>query len=468
MKNIKNFIGREKKFCFSLLVVTIIFVFLIKFLTMTAITSNIPTLWVNDEVYQYHERYPLELINGVPFVPADLFSYIRGVTLGGNEESFYIQYKINNTWISFDTKSNGAWTNYGGMREDFYEPTYILNGTRYVRAAIVTDLIEIDHDYNSQYGVLRFKDRSARRPLDDLISGYIELPTEPPHTVPPTTEAPITAPPPTPPPPTTEPFSDYSQETTVEPSTAEDTREIVNYLMFHGGNKNYTAPEHLTEAEEFEQPIYITGADTDNLEYLLDILARENIQSIFFLTRNGILENPDILRKIYAMGHEVGIEIENREINFSSDDLLAELEKVNALIYTATKHKTRFYIFDENIYKNISDAESDEFMLNCIENLKKEGYYHFTPTLEMSDFYSEEDITEIHEDENISKEVKINKMIEYLKCEEINIIKFKIAAEKNEYEDLNLVVSAVQRKFYITVKKISLPFFLNKISKEAE
>ena len=463
MINNKN--TKDKKFYLTIVGLIILFALTVNFLILPVSTADMPKLWVNDVRYPFHERYPLEMLNGVPYVYIRLLEYIDGIEIGDEREGgFYISYKKNGTYISFDTKKNYASTPYRGKVEDFYEPTYIWHGVRYVRAQAVADYLDITLDFNEQYGVLRFRDRSARKGLNELIAGYIDVPTTPSPVIPTTTEryVPLQTPPPATPPPVV-------AETTAEPTTAEDTREIVNYFMFRANGKNYTGQEEPTEIFEDDTEAGNTGTDNnenndnmDSVEYILDVLKRENIRSIFFMTGSEILKNPTILRKVYALGHEVGIEIEGGKINPSSEDLLSELEEINAIIYTVTKHKTRFYMLDENMYKNSgNNAEADELQLLCIENLKKAGYYQFKQTVEASNFQYIQNILAFYEDKNIVEAVKITEMIELLKREEINIIKFEIGSiAENEYVDLKLVINAIKSKFYITVAKINLPFFL--------
>ena len=424
MKNIKDI--KDRKFYISFIGLVIIFAVVVKLLTMTVSMSDIPTLWVNDVPFRYFERYPLELINGVPYVPITLFEDIKGIKTSIEKEGFYIQYTINNAWILFDTKNNGAMAIYKGQRIEFYEQTFILNGVRYVRAQVVTDNLEIGLDFDEEHGVLRVKDRMARKTLKDLISIYIETTTTPP-TIPTVTTREEYVPPTTPP-----PTTEAETTPTAEPTTAEDTREIINYFMFHSGAKDYANQENSIEISE-------ESGDTDNLDYLLGLLKRENITSIFFLTKTEVLDNPDIVRKIYAMGHELGIALEGREA--ASEELLAELEEVNSLIYVLTKNKTRFYVFNDDTYR---DAEED---------LKKKGYYKFKETVGTSNFQAS--TTGVDD-----RELRINEMIEFLKREEINIIKFELGGTAENYDELDLVISAVHSKFYITVANMNLPFFL--------
>ena len=424
MKNIKDI--KDRKFYISFIGLVIIFAVVVKLLTMTVSMSDIPTLWVNDVPFRYFERYPLELINGVPYVPITLFEDIKGIKTSIEKEGFYIQYTINNAWILFDTKNNGAMAIYKGQRIEFYEQTFILNGVRYVRAQVVTDNLEIGLDFDEEHGVLRVKDRMARKTLKDLISIYIETTTTPP-TIPTVTTREEYVPPTTPP-----PTTEAETTPTVEPTTAEDTREIINYFMFHSGGKDYTNQENPIEISE-------ESGDIDNLDYLLGLLKRENITSIFFLNKTEILDNPDIVRKIYAMGHELGIALNGGQS--TSEELLAELEEVNSLIYVLTKNKTRFYVFNDDIYR---DSEDD---------LKKKGYYQFKETVGTSNFQAS--TTGVDD-----RELRINEMIEFLKREEINIIKFELGGTAENYDELDLVISAVHSKFYITVANMNLPFFL--------
>lgn len=509
-KNIKNIKG--KKFYLSVIVAAAVFVIILKLLTMTAATSTIPTLFINDLPSIYCEKYPLEMKDGFMCVPLVYIDELPETLFFSEGDASYILYQKYH-YISFGNKDGLAVDMESEQRGfEFYCPVYTINNTKYVRAETVCNSLRITYEYEKYNGVWiwRIKDRTARKSLDELISKYIEEPTTPPQ-IETTTEAPTQ---PTTQPPiiqipqeTTEP---NEQETTAEPTTEENTREIENYFMFRGIGRDYeeqngamqvepeteeqpeseiqtetgqpvenenefdsiasneaeaeTDSENISEARIYEAAV---GEDNINIENFLDILKRENVKAIFFFTGSEILRNPTNLRQAYAMGHEVGIEIEGGKVNPSPEDLVSELEKVNALIYTLTKNKTRFYMLDDNMYRNDGEDNvsgiSEELKLSCIETLTALGYCRIRETLAMPDSEEAQYIYELYADGGI--EQAVNEMTEFLKQEELNVIRFDISdsdtnnAENTNEGFLDLVIKAANSKFYISVKKATVPFF---------
>lgn len=77
------------------------------------------------------------------------------------------------------------------------------------------------------------------------------------------------------------------------------------------GTPGTTDPDDPTE-EPDEEPseVYLAVVDAGTMESLLAPLKQENIQAVFFLTADEILENSALVRRIVSEGHTIGLTCE--------------------------------------------------------------------------------------------------------------------------------------------------------------
>ncbi|MCL1859065.1 MAG: polysaccharide deacetylase family protein [Oscillospiraceae bacterium] len=463
MKNMKIKI-KKRKLELTIIFLTLLLIVLIKLITITVVSaedilSAIPSLFYNDTHFVYsvpgnNIYLPLEEIDGVYYIPLGMLNLLNDLEMQSNDhytESFIILYNKTN-WISFKISSERAQS---GTRDYISCKVYTRHGVIYVPAQIIADNLGLNWEYKPEYKTGRIKEKYASKTFDELLERYIPKPQP---TTPPPTESP-TKPPPviiepvieitTPDPviifePATEPETTrYNNNnititqtteptTTAEPTTVENTREIQNYLIFYDSYayNYYTTEENHKESKESEESIIINkpGATTDNKTKITEVLKaldKSNIRAVFFFSGGEITKNPDILRKIYASGHELGIKAENSKLNNTAEDLISELEEANDLIYAAIKHKIRFCMLDE------SDS-GDEFYELYGDKLAEYGYYLCKNTVDASDL---SDIADSHE------------MIDFMKKKRVNVFMFDISGSYRNY--LELSSRAAEEKFYI-------------------
>jgi len=457
----------KRKLELTIIFLTFTFIAMMKIITMTVSpvsaeneVYNIPSLFYNDRAFERDETYPLyQGDDGVYYIPLQLLDRINDLkrdTRDNYTEDFYIQY--NNNAIIFKVSADRAKSSKFIDDPDNYRTckVYIIRGITYVPAQLVAYALGLTVEIRDtpQYKTLRIKNKDAKRDFDEMIESRIKPlfvpPTEPPVTAPPPPPV-TTAPPeeiPTAPPvftsPPAAPVETETTETihtppvrtteppTPEPTTPENTREIENYLMFYDSKKEKT--------DEKEK--------TNKINEVLKILDISEIKAVFFLSGSEIIENPDILRKIYASGHELGIKFENGRINFDAEDLISELESANGLIYSALKHKTRFCMFDETINTNTSTSTStstesgvfgaDADGKSYEKKLMEKGYYLCEKT---SDIPGLGDISNSDE------------MIEYMKQNTLNVFMFDLNGGYKNY--LQLSAQAAETKFYINFSYIN-------------
>jgi hypothetical protein len=410
---------------------------------VSAESGSVPSLFYNDSAFPLDDIMPLKIVDGVYYIPREFIKKIEGIymeTRDNYSEDFYISY--GNKSISFKVSAEIADMDCKG---EYVHCKVIVDGwLTYVPAQFVAKHLGLEVEIRHQYPTLRLKNKNAKANFDDMINARLKPlfvpPTEPPITSPlpppPTTTAPpvetttvppvITSPPPIIDEITTTENKDNTPfvikptppPTTTEPTTPENTRELENYLMFYDG---YTADELLDEK-------------TENINEVLKILDKNNMRAVFFLSGSEIIENPDIMRKIYASGYELGIKFECGKVNINAEDLIAELESANNLIYSALKHKTRFCMFDEIIDENIDDEDDEPYE----EKLRGNGYYLCKKT---------SDILDLNDIKNS------NEMIEYMKQNTLNVFMFDLNGGYKNY--MQLFAQADEIKFYIKFSYIN-------------
>ena len=440
----------KRKIEFIVIFLSLAFIAVMKLVTMTVSPvsaegeANIPSLFYNDRAFELDDVMPLKQFDGIYYVPIEFIKQINHIVMKSKDkDNFYLQYKEYN-YISFNVSSNKAESLYD---ENIPCKVYFDRNITYVPAKIVADALGLTMEIRYRYNTVRIKESTATKTFDELIERYIRpsflIPTEPPITSPPekTTEPieEITSPPVIEQPPlpnanetTTEKKADNPVQkppppirtTEPEPTTPENTREIENYLLFYNGENKDIDEKYKTEI----------------IDDVLKILDKEKMRAMFFLSVNEIIENPDILRKIYASGHGLGIKFGSGGVNniIETDDLFSELEAANDLIYSALKHKTRFCMFEDG--RKIIVSEGEE-LYNYEDKLKEKGYYLCEKTLDIN---------------NLGKIKTSNEMIEFMKQNELNIFAFNLGDLNNNYKNyLQLSAKAMEIKFYIKFSYIN-------------
>ncbi|MBR5535776.1 MAG: polysaccharide deacetylase [Clostridia bacterium] len=95
-----------------------------------------------------------------------------------------------------------------------------------------------------------------------------------------------------------------------------------------------------------EKTVYITFDDgpTHNTPVILDTLKKYNAKATFFVLNDRITENPDLLRRIIAEGHSIGLHGSSHDVNViysTPSKPLEEMNKANENLYNTVGFKTR-------------------------------------------------------------------------------------------------------------------------------
>ena len=413
---------------------------------------GMPSLFYNDNHFVYSvpgsaTYLPLQYANGVHYIPLDMLKLLNNIKMDSNDnytDKFYIQYK--NNFISFHISAEKA----SNQNAEYSNcKVYKYMGITYVPVAVIAKELGLDWEYRPEYEAGRIKEAGAIMTFDELLERFIpktrpvSVPT--PEPAPPETNSPLPPYPPlvlieptaeytVPPPPvsesprpttknadhippettsgqTPEPETQTQTDPATEPTTAEDTREIQNYLMFCGADSQSGA------------------AKID--EILAELEKNGKMKAVFFLSRDEIAENPEILSSIYASGHGIGIKFDPKETGGEPDDIVAELEEANALIYSVLKHKAKLCI-----YSDPKEAKTPKYFDK--DNLAANGYYlcgHTADILDLADIKNP------------------GEMMDFIKRKKYNVFMFDINGDCKKY--LEWLHGAANSKFYIKLSYIN-------------
>ena len=419
----------KHRFKITFIILTLIFILIMRAMTADIFTaaSNVPPLFINDFAYPYTHIQPVHVENGVHYIHITIFEFMRSSVTVDTRDNLTNDFIIRHgdRWIAFNISSGRA---YDASGNDVPNGGALSIGRRgrdiYVPARAVANTIGLHVDISDAHGSIRIRDNTASLNFAELLQPYI-ITMPPAPTDPPPTPLPVTDPPTTPPPPTDLPTTTpdptipattvptTTPEPTTEPETTtpENTRDINNYLMFYDN-----APDYIS----------------DKLGQVLAYLGDNNIRALFFMSGDEIRANPDKLRRIFALGHDIGIKIEHADFG----DLLESVSEANAYIYSLVKQMTRFYIITDNL----------EYPDEYITELRRAGYYlcRENTGLNREDF-------EDTDSENI--DLNIDLMIEFLKQQRANLFAFDLSDLDNN--NLELIARASDIKFYINFSHIN-------------
>ncbi|HHX53738.1 MAG TPA: polysaccharide deacetylase family protein [Clostridiales bacterium] len=269
--------------------------------------NSSPSKFINDEPWYDEELFYWAQIASVWFVPITVFSKLDGVDV--KSSSFYKNTVISkgDKYFTIDNDTMMfAYTEESGM---FYFKTYMLrSGTIWVPAERVCSYFGLGFEVlaSSAGTAVRISDDKAQTSLEQLLATY---------------NPDLLA-------------AAYAPETTTAKPPAKTT-----------------APEtETTEERDIEDISYdrvrFTFEDCPN-EYtreLLDVLEKHNIRATFFVTGGGIAAYPELISRMAADGHSVGLHSMSLDEKFFAEDIrnfINELEEENALLDRVIKSRTR-------------------------------------------------------------------------------------------------------------------------------
>lgn len=129
-----------------------------------------------------------------------------------------------------------------------------------------------------------------------------------------------------------------------------ELREYNNSNLLTAENYNITQEEYdaifNNIIDEDKKLIAITFDDGPHITYtqkLLDILSKYNAKATFFMLGQNVEIYPEVVKSVYASGHEIGMHSWNHPIltNLDSEDIKAQIQSTSDAIYKITGYKSK-------------------------------------------------------------------------------------------------------------------------------
>lgn len=316
-------------------------------------TQTGPTLYVNDEPWYKNKTYTLIIRNvnqsGTAYeyyVPISIFEYFDlKVEQSAKSKKYLISDPLSDRYISFDLNfpddshlaitSGGVWTAL---------TTHLYYGERYVPVDIVADAMGLTYSIfrsqnDSKYVTLRVCNGNQKKTFEELIKTYDpDMLKKSAETTPPAETSP-------------------SSHETTGPSGDDPSIEI--------------PPE---EVDSVSRTVYLTFEDGPNeyTEQILDILDEYGYKATFFIVGDNIPEYTDLIVRMAASGHSVGLHTMTAdEKKFASDLnlMISELHEENNLLMRIIKQKS-------HIIRAPGGSSTNNFYLTTKhkEMIQNEGY----------------------------------------------------------------------------------------------
>ena len=125
--------------------------------------------------------------------------------------------------------------------------------------------------------------------------------------------------------------------------------------------------------------MYLTFDDGPSKDYtnkVLDILKARNVKATFFLIGENARKYPDVVKRIAAEGHTIGIHCDNHnyeKLYQSADSYIQDFENARQAIYQITGVQVNIFRFPGGSVNHYNAAVRDEI----IEEMTNRGYIYF-------------------------------------------------------------------------------------------
>ena len=129
-----------------------------------------------------------------------------------------------------------------------------------------------------------------------------------------------------------------------------------------------------------ENVVYYTFDDgpSKNTVLILDTLKEKGVKATFFVTGQGGKEYEDVLRRIAAEGHTIGLHTyshDYRDIYSSVENYLADFNKIRLYVKEVTGEEPAVFRFPGGSAK--SSYTSDETMKAIRQEMRRRGYLYY-------------------------------------------------------------------------------------------
>ena len=125
--------------------------------------------------------------------------------------------------------------------------------------------------------------------------------------------------------------------------------------------------------------MYLTfddGPSPENTVRILDVLQARNIKATFFLVGENVRRYPDIVQRIVADGHTIGIHCDNHDyarLYASADSYLADFEAAHQTLLDLTGIDVKLFRFPGGSVNDFNAGVRDEI----IREMTARGYIYY-------------------------------------------------------------------------------------------
>ncbi len=277
--------------------------------------ASAPSLFHNDEKWYKDSTATLEIIDGIPYIPIDIFGMYSHIelSLDSRRGEFMLYNRTSRQYISVLYNEKIATVN--GTEEIYLNLYKLHGGYYYVPAQYFCTVLGFSCemvDSNATVGkTLRINDGNATKTLAELLSPYAGSGADTGESTPSVTDPPVTVPPVTP---------------------GEDKTERTIYLTFNTIEK-------------------------ENTNSILKTLKNASMRATFFFTDAEIALYPSVVNSAYVGGHSLAL---TADTFVDADDFIRQMNDANERLYGITKTKTRIVQLPKNA--DITKADTEKIL----------------------------------------------------------------------------------------------------------
>lgn len=253
---------------------------------------GVPTLFHNDEKWYKDSTAHLEVIDGIPYIPVDIFSMFPHIELSmdSRKGEFMLYNRTTGRYISVLYEKRIATVD--GTEEIYLNLYRLYGGYYYVPAEYFCQVMELSctlRDSDAMGGkTMRIWDGTQSKTMEELLTLYVSS------------------------------GSDSTSPSVTDPPLPPDTSGV----------------------DRTERTVYLTfnTVREDNLYLLIEMMREANVQATFFFTAQELTAKPKLVTQILTDGHSVGLTAASVT---DTADFLSQMDAANEVLYGITKMTTR-------------------------------------------------------------------------------------------------------------------------------
>ncbi len=254
--------------------------------------AGVPTLFHNDEKWYKDSTAHLEMIDGIPYIPVDIYGMFPHIELSmdSRKGEFMLYNRTTGRYISVLYEERIATVD--GTEEIYLNLYRLYGGYYYVPAEYFCAVLDLSctlRDSDALGGkTMRIWDGTQTKTMEELLALYTGGGSE-------------------------------SSSPTVS-----DT----------------TAPPDTSGVDKTERTVYFTfnTVRKDNLSLLLETMRDVGVQATFFFEKEEMTADPSLVTALLTDGHSIGL---TTSAMTDTADFIAQMDAANEVLYGITKMTTR-------------------------------------------------------------------------------------------------------------------------------